>query len=319
MILNLAVEGCYDGCGWTSCGWLSWDTERSCHVSCTTDFPKTFEIDWIKGYQKENQAIYIKGTNELCVDKSFTFKAPNYPNATYNWTGTSGLQIHPWTWLNPDGGLWQSADITALSPGLQTVTLTVSFPSGYVETKTFDIWVQSGQPTPPTNISFMLTDIDCCYNLSTPVVSGATSYIWAINNNYTYTTPTNYSDACLYWGNQTVSVAAQNSCGVSTSYSKTQNLPRPGCWDDPMKLVVSPNPSSSLITLKFLNNQNMEITEIYGKVFITNIFGNTVLQKTIVNSLEEIEIQNMPNGLYHIIFQNDLYSLSTTFLKNDGN
>ena len=86
-----------------------------------------------------------------------------------------------------------------------------------------------------------------------------------------------------------------------------------------MKLVVSPNPSSSLITLKFLNNQNVEITEIYGKVFITNIFGNTVLQKTIVNSLEEIEIQNMPNGLYHIIFQNDLYSLSTTFLKNDGN
>lgn len=324
LILNLAIGGCFEGCGWTYCGscgflcWI-WDMDGSCHVTCGTDFPKTFEIDWIKGYQKENQAVYINGPNELCIGESFTFKAPNYPNATYDWVGSSGLQVYPSPWLNFDGGIWRTANVNALSPGLQTLTLIVSFPSGYVESKTYNINVQSVPPSPPSNVILVPNENDCCYNLYTPVVSGATSYNWSINNYYSYTTSTNYSFECLLWGTVIISVSAQNACGTSSIYSITKDLAHLDCWDDPRKLVVYPNPTSASITLKFLNSYDEEVTAVTGNFFITDEYGNTVLLGTIEYNLTEIEIQNIQNGLYHIIYQNATSNLSTTFLKNHGN
>ena len=322
IILNLAIGGCYGGCGWTycSCGPLCWywDTDRACHVTCGTEFPQVFEIDWIKGYQKENQAVYINGTNELCVGESFMFKAPNYPNATYDWSGTSGLQIDPLPWLNLDGGIWRAANIAAVSSGLQTLTLTVSFPSGYVETKTYNISVEDGVPQKPTDIVFVPDEIDCCYNLYTPVVPGATSYVWEINNSFSYTTLSNYYYGCMSWGDVVVSVVAQNSCGVSPIFSVTQDLPRLECWDDPLKLEVYPNPSSSFIILKFFNKWGEQIDEVNGNVFVTNEFGNVLLQEIIESGIVEIDVQCLEDGLYYIAFQNASSNLNTTFFKNAG-
>lgn len=135
IILNLAIGGCYGGCNWTYCGGLNLDTNNGCHVSCTTTFPQTFEIDWVRAWQKKESATYIKGHDEVYIGQRDSLKTPHYPHATYTWSATPELTIIPSDYLNFNQGIWRTVDIIARTPGPHTLTLTVTFPSGYRETQ----------------------------------------------------------------------------------------------------------------------------------------------------------------------------------------
>ncbi len=142
LILNLAVGGCYGGCNWTSCGFLKWDTDNGCHVTCKTEFPQTYEIDWVRGWQKNREAVYVVGEREMRVGNRSALRVPQYPHARYEWACTPGLQVAPDTaHLNFDRGIWQYAAVTALSAGSQSVTVSVTFPGGYTETQVHAIQV----------------------------------------------------------------------------------------------------------------------------------------------------------------------------------
>ena len=317
ILLNLAVGGAYSGCGWTYCGGLSWDTDGSCHVTCGTTFPATYEVDWVRVWQKDNQALYINGIEQLCVGETFNFKAPLYPNATYAWSATSGLQINPISWPSYDGGIWRQADVKALSPGLQTVTLTVTFPSGYEETETYDVMVLDAGPPAPNDIVFVPNDIDCCYNYYTPAIPGVTSYVWTTEAG-TFSSTSNQPNDCITWGPTTISVEVENSCG-SSSYTESTYLQRLDCWDDPMKIVVFPNPSSSVITLNILDAADHQIDNLNGQVLIKDNFSNTIFTAVIDRNLPEIDVSNFDNGVYQVFFIDGSSTLNASFIKNDGN
>lgn len=319
IILNLAIGGCYGGCGWTYCGSLNWDTDNGCHVSCTTVFPQTFEIDWVRGWQKTNEALYFFAENEVCLGDTSIFRVPQYPNASYSWASTSGLQVFPDNvYLNYYEGIWKYANVVALTPGSHSVTVTITFPSGYVETKTHNIQVRNS-PAAPIDIIPVPNEVNCCYKFFTPIVTDASSYIWTVGS-YTHITLSNYSDECLLGGNISVSVRAQNACGVSSVYSENLNLPRLDCWGHPRRMIIIPNPASSIIQLSFFDADNKKIEQVGGgEIRIIDHSGVVVHTTTIEDIAQGIPIQKLNSGLFQLIFFDGKETISATFVKKlDG-
>lgn len=120
-------------------------------------FPGIYEIQYVKAWQKQNTAIYLKAPSAMCWGDVSACQAPLYPGATYEWSSSGGLHVEDngrdYS-CNEAPGILASAKITALSggSGTQTLTLKITFPSGYVETKTIIIWVFPEIPAPPTYV-----------------------------------------------------------------------------------------------------------------------------------------------------------------------
>jgi len=72
IILNLAVEGCVAGCNVSHyCGNLTWQHDHGCHLYCNSktflEGPEVYEIDYVKIWKKQNEAIQLYTPEELCV------------------------------------------------------------------------------------------------------------------------------------------------------------------------------------------------------------------------------------------------------------
>lgn len=329
LIINTAINGGFNGCGWTSCptgNLLNWemDTDPSCHVTCHTAFPQTFEIDYVKVWQKENTVVYIKGDREICIGSTTKLTTPYFSNATYSWSASSGLQVASNQYANLDEGtgVWAAADVTALSSGSQIVTLTVSFEGGYTETQTFPIQVLNSAPSAPNDISYSLTfDIpyfpgDCCYYIQTTDNIGAATYNWTVNGT-NYTTYDNWLDTgqCYSQGYLNLTVNAQNICGQSSSYQETIYLPEV-CSDDspPIQMRIVPNPALHGILLEFMSGENRIAGPINGTVIIRDQQGLIVKTLQLVDD-EQIDIHDLQNGIYYLLFVNEDITLASIFIK----
>ena len=98
LILGVGVNGCY------SC-----PEGGSCKVTSTTKFPATMELDYVRIYKKENEAVYFIGQDEICYQGETSLKAPFYPGAVYYWETTDGLTLQPGQYLSFEGGIWKTA------------------------------------------------------------------------------------------------------------------------------------------------------------------------------------------------------------------
>lgn len=289
----------------------------TCSKACHAPLPSSYEIDWVKGWQKANQIIYMKGGNEMCIGDVLEIKAPVFPYAVYNWIPSSGLQTTP-TGFTTSGGVWKNTTVTANAGGLHSVTLTIDFPSGYSETKTHYIRVYDGPPSTPVDISYYLSTLEeCCYEIYTPIVPEASSYSWSFGN-YNRTTNINYLNDCLSGGNINISVQSTNACEESQIYTENIFLPfLTACSDPSMQLTISPNPVSSQITLNILDKENKKINDIKGNVVISDSFGNIVFSSMVEENNKTININQLKKGTYYVLFTDNETRVSSTFLKND--
>lgn len=326
IILNLAVGGCYGGCS------------GDCRRKSGTTFPSNFEIEYVRVYQKNNEALYINGPSDLCTGQTATLLAPNYPGATYSWSiantngSSSGLTINNQPYLEliqcPPGGLtsgvWRKATTTLNAVGTYTVTLNVTFPSGYSESKTKTIRVEQNVPQAPSMVGFYPETTDpCCLYAVTNVVQGATQYVWDGYVNTTF----NELHNCYRPNNLTsVSVQAGNGCGLSPAFNFSGTTPSsPNCTIiqrvAPQTLRVSPNPTSSSIYVDVVDEAgNKLVKKMKSKdVFkISNSFGKELLLKKFENGESvdfQIDVSALKPGTYSAVLIEDGNILTCHFVK----
>jgi len=75
------------------------------------------------------------------------------------------------------------------------------------------------------------------------------------------------------------------------------------------KVEIYPNPSSEAIWISLAQEL------IGGEIEIVNLVGNTVLQMGIAKASQQIDIQNLPKGIYIISLKNEGYSVLKKFVK----
>lgn len=147
LILNLAIEGCYGGCGPIEyCGGLRWRISRhpggDCQVMCNTVFPSTYEIDWVRVYQKPADILHFWGLPEqLIVGTKYKVGVPKHLDATYlPPEASSDMQVRAMRWDYRKPGLRKGYEIKPLTPGEHSLTITVDLASGHRETRTLKVW-----------------------------------------------------------------------------------------------------------------------------------------------------------------------------------
>lgn len=323
IILNLAVEGCAAGCGgWHYCEDLVWETPHGCQLYCNSNTflegPEIYEIDYVKVWKKQNEAIQLFAPEELCVGDTETVFATHIPGATYSWSCSAGLNIGiiPWqNWNCVPPGVKDQVSITAVTPGIQTLILTVTFPSGYVETKTNVIVVNVAPPLTPTGITFLFKEDDCCFYANTIGGSDATYYVWKIGaSNIEYTSKNQTFDFCFFPGwVANIKVKAGNVCGESSFFSVSTTLPNPLVPECGKHMAISPNPTTSVITVEIISPISSEFTP--GIIQIMDIYGNLKAEKLLDTSIDIIDVTTLNNGLYRISFIDGQIVLSNLFIK----
>jgi beta-glucanase (GH16 family) len=323
VILNLAVEGCTAGCNVSHyCGNLTWQHNQGCRLYCNSktflEGSEVYEIDYVKVWKKQNEAIQLYAPEELCVGDVATAFATHVPGATYSWSGSPGLNITtiPWQdWNCVPPGVKEQVNITAVTSGLKTLTVTVTFPGGYIESKSKNIFVYAAPPPSPTGITFLFNEEDCCYYANAIGGNGATYYVWKIgasSNEYTTENPT--FDYCFLPDRVAkVSVKAGNACGESSFFSVSTTLPDPivpGCGKH---MMISPNPTTGFITVEIVSPYVSLFTP--GIIQITDIYGNIKVEKALEINFDVIDVTTLNNGLYRISFIDGKIVLSTLFIK----
>lgn len=236
VLFNLAIEGCYGGCGPIEyCGDLNWERSKhpggDCEVMCNTAFPQTYEIDWVKVYQRPRDMLYFSGKEEMCVGTKYKLGVSKHLDATYSSPIASpGLEVTPMKWDLTKPGVWKGYIVKPLTPGKHSLTVTVNFPTGHSEKRTMDISVANRVPSTPLSILFTPDYDNCCYEIATTPTSFASSYIWKIND-VLKTTRSSIANTCIPNGTISVSVQANNGCGASVPKSHVYSLnPVFGCY-----------------------------------------------------------------------------------------
>ena len=313
IILNLAIDG---GC------WCN----KNCGENCIDDdkLPAFYDIDYVRIWQKEKQNIYIKGSKELCRGKTETFFAPYYIGASYEWSSSSGLtvtpSVHGWAnWSYPcpffkEG--WESTNVTATQAGLQTLTLKVSFSGGYTETTTYDIFVSDGIPATPISVNFEEDGDGCTYN---GIVNGnpSSSYVMVKNG---LSSEFHGSDIPSIFkpGKTKFSIYAKNICGISAPLNVNENLPT---LDKCQKwqLKVSPNPGNTYINIDIeRNSQKLDAnTLIDGNIYIRDLYGNLKKSERMSEVQKSIDISDLENGIYNIMYKDEFEIITELFVKTD--
>ena len=312
--LNTAVEGCYGGCGMTYCGNLHWEYNGKCQVNCETEFPAVFRINWIKGWQKEGDAIRLSGAKEMCVGDTVEIFATDYPNTNYEWTVPSGLEIDTSLGLKFYENAWKKrVKIIGDTPGKYAVSVTASFPSGYAETKNHTLEVWQSPPSSLTTITLASGNNNCCFNLITNDLQNAFFYHWKINE-ITDSSATNIYSVCHLEKNLNVEVIAKNACGSSPVLS--ENIPEntlSGCKTDPL-LILYPNPAKGILQIKLMDHQQNTIHNVSGDLQIRDFTGHLIFENKLRGNPETIDVSSFSLGVYFVIFFNEEIFINTKFL-----
>jgi len=237
----------------------------------------------------------------------------------------------------PTGGFvnWESSDVTittvSCSPCQQTnLTWTgnnsgsvaliarINLPCGIVVNETFNV-SNVGRPQPPSIVGLnydrwcgTYVEAGCTHP------AGATNYIWNLNygqvtgeGDYFYQAPLVYNPMVGFTYYNYLSVQAQNACGTSdpTTVSLTVG-PVPARCGSGMQLMLSPNPTTGMLTVQTTDN-----TE-FTKLLIVDKLGQVRKQFTYAASNKAtINVSDLPADIYLVraLINNTLVTAS--FIK----
>jgi hypothetical protein len=183
------------------------------------------------------------------------------------------------------------------------------------------------------NISLIIEEGFCdpaFFTFSIPTVQGATSYQWTCNSNnpnfsgcYGGNSTTAYAEAFIEEGQTiyfSVTVTAMNGCGATVT--KTQNfsyyaencnhMPIIGGGGDGRSVKVIPNPvSTTQFTIEITDN----LTELMEyQIVITNQFGEMKYLLETNEKINQVNVYNLPDGLYHVHVMTDESVTTANFI-----
>ena len=307
-------------------GGLSCEKGGSCKVNSSTVFPAAMEIDYVRIFKKDREAVYFIGENEICFGGQMKLKAPVYPGATYSWSTTPGLEVAPATYLNLDDGIWRMATLTSKEPGPQQVTLTIDFPSGYSESKTTDIIVRETPPGMLGSVELIPDKNSCCYTLQldgTP--PDASSFLWTIDHPDTEILPeilttnsvnlTNrLGSPCFKDEKLDVSVVAQNACGNSDPLNTILEKP---AFLNCKNISIIPSPAYREATVFIANEDGSYFNTENGRLLILDFLGRTILDIPSPGNPIVLDLSRFVGGTYAVSFVEGKHVLTSVFVKID--
>ncbi|MBK9543277.1 MAG: T9SS type A sorting domain-containing protein [Bacteroidetes bacterium] len=233
-----------------------------------------------------------------------TFGLCNASGKIYSVASVSGASSYQWS---------VSSGITILS-GQGTNAIVVSFSSSCSNAGTISVRAINACGSSPSRCLYVSTlpsapsgitgSSSVCrnqtYSYSCSTVVGATYYFWSVPQGATILTGQGTTSISLQMSNRSgqVSVKARNSCGYSSSRSKTLSISCREIVELPItndQVAVYPNPSSSSVNLKYRMSEQ-------GKVLINvlDLTGRVLFQITTVNEKEgdyTLELPFRENGL----------------------
>jgi beta-glucanase (GH16 family) len=283
--------------------WLDLAIHRWANGGVVSDLPATFEIDWVKVWQKPNIGLYAKELPNVCVGTVGKIGIAYYPEATYEWsTSSSNLQI----WSDPWDFEWgicnKLTNVKATQVGQYTVTVVITFPySRHIESKTFIINAIDQVPNAPSSYNFYPYSF-CDYGVNVNTVANASSYIWRYNNNSVTTQLPSLSG--ISYGGANVSVKAQNVCGISNNFSFGAFLPT-RC-----RTILRAKEVSQTLSMKIYNESFSKLIYFDAIDFtdsppqlhlkVVNIIGQIVFTKSLEDKapFDDIYMPNLLNGTY---------------------
>jgi len=150
----------------------------------------------------------ISGNTSVCYGSSLTYSISTVAGATsYSWTLPSG-----WS------GSSTSTSISA-TPGTTggTISVVANNSNGTSASRTLDVTVKAipSQPGTISGNTSLCQGSSLTYSISS--VTGATSYTWTLPSDWSGSSTSTSISATLGTTGGTISVAANNSCGTSTS------------------------------------------------------------------------------------------------------
>jgi hypothetical protein len=193
----------------------------------------------------------ISGPNSLCVGNT-----PTYTIST-NETGASSYAWQvPATMSGSCSSCAATHSVTVTSAGVGTLTVTANgCPSGNASNVVVSpsITSYSGVPATPSGLlTFRQTGHSCQFDATIPAVTGATSYIWALNTSFSpilanTSGPTTYPDGDFdYSTTYNIYVKSENACGTSSSYGSWTNRTTPGKPNGCVEAPIKPNTQTTV-------------------------------------------------------------------------
>ncbi|MFD1001664.1 S8 family serine peptidase [Ohtaekwangia kribbensis] len=282
----------------------------------SSGFDNTFGFGRLNAFTAVKAAInnaVLSGPSHVCPSATFTITSPP-AGTTITWSSsnTSGVTIN------------SSGVATRVGSFTGTVTITATF-NGVCGVVALSKAVTVGAPSPISSLTVRMgppSGNQLCYNYNLGIAvgnsnqsaQGVTQYNWNFGSWAPYFTDYDglgvYTSVAMLTVNssaapsQSISVTAQNSCGISSPYSKTFYASSCGSMS-----VAYPNPTSDILSLSFddapvaLPQQIILYSEKTQKVVytissekLTTAFSN---EKTL-----NIPVNTFPRGVYYLRVEN---------------
>lgn len=224
------------------------------------------DIDGIRAIYGNRSAII--STNNSC--NSGTFSIRNVPTGGFvNWQ-SSNVSI-----ATVSCSPCQQTNLTWTGNNSGNVTLTaqINLPCGIVVNETVNVSI--GAPLPP-KFSGLNYDSQCGTYVESGCThpAGATDYLWNLNfgqvtgnGDYFWQAPLVYNPMTGFTYYNYLSVQAQNACGLSDPNTVLLTVgPVPVSCNGQMQLMLSPNPTSSSLTVQTTDNRTFTSLRIVDKI-----------------------------------------------------
>lgn len=267
---------------------------------------------------------YILSQNYVCVGQNVS--VGGLPTgSTVSWEKSSNLTI------STTNGV--STTITnAIGSGPFWVQANISY-GGCTYSVRKDYDSTGGEALPPIGNISVQVDPGCdpSFTISIPPVQGATSYVWEcgpidppfFSGCWGSNGTTTYADGHLD-GDQpisfTIKVTASNGCGSFVSKTRSFSYNYPDCDGHPIiggggddrTIKVIPNPvTSTQFTIEIIDSLT-EITEY--QIVITNQFGEMKYLLETNEKVNQVDVYDLPDGLYHVHVITDESVTSVNFI-----
>jgi len=241
---------------------------------------------------KTAQPGVITGTStNLCAAGTYTYSIAAVTGAiNYAWTAPAGCTF---------SGTSTGTSVSLVVPaGFVSGTLSV-VANNACGASTARTLALLGAPATPASITGPASVCPSATGLifSTPTVTGATSYSWAVPSGAIITAGTGTSSITVKWGTVagSVSVKSTNACGTNAT-ARTYAVALAACrvgeeQAEEASVMVYPNPGKDIFNVRTAGLEGSQLR-------VTDILGREILSKEVQTNETQVDLSHMPFGTY---------------------
>jgi hypothetical protein len=248
------------------------------------------------------QAGDITGETIVCLgDEGIVYEVDVVPDAeTYNWTLPEGIEI-----INGEGTNSIEVNITAdavsgpISVQAENVCGAGEF-SNELQVEVSSLPESAGNISGPT----LITGIDETVDYTIDEVENAESYLWVLDPTWTLVSGQGTNQIQVIFSSDaadgTLSVSAENSCGISEESILEIDVVHVGFYDFGQSDVrIFPNPTNGNLKIEFGKELTSEIS-----VSVVNLLGENVIRvENLYQKSINLDLSKFVPGIYLVHLQ----------------